>query len=198
MAEKLDQLRKFFNPGDKIVKEGSGDYDLYLLLKGQAEVYAKGKKVATINSSKGDQFIGELSAILQEKRTATVVAKTPCAVLAIPHVSLEKAFRLSPSLAMKLIKTLANRVKETTELVKTAGKGEGEGGGITSVHIKGYVRGVLHMLDKLAGSSEDAGFKSLKEYVTNTNPWGVRESEATGIFKGKIKDAEFKKRIGLE
>ena len=40
--------------------------------------------------------------------------------------------------------------------------------------------------------------QAFKDYVLRTNPWGVAESEESGVLKRKIKDADLKTKLGFE
>src|SRR5262245_8436373 len=60
------------DPGDVIIREGSIDSRIYVLLSGQLEVHVGGKAVAGITRP-GDVF-GELALVNQDKRAASVIA----------------------------------------------------------------------------------------------------------------------------
>ncbi len=74
-------------PGDAIIHEGAIDSRIYILLRGEVDVCKEGKILATINRS-GEVF-GELALVNQDRRSATVVAKTPALCLAVDQKFLQ-------------------------------------------------------------------------------------------------------------
>lgn len=73
--------------GDTIIREGSIDSRIYILLSGELEVNVAGKKVATIGRV-GDVF-GELALVNQDKRAASVVAGSRALCLAVDQKFLQ-------------------------------------------------------------------------------------------------------------
>ena len=72
---------------DIIIKEGTLDSRIYILLSGELEVRINGKKVATI-SRVGDVF-GELALVNQDKRAASVIAGSRALCLAVDQKFLQ-------------------------------------------------------------------------------------------------------------
>lgn len=73
--------------GDHIIKEGSIDSRIYVLLNGELEVRVGGKKVAAITRI-GEVF-GELALVNQDKRLASVIASTKAVCLAVDQKFLQ-------------------------------------------------------------------------------------------------------------
>jgi len=74
-------------PSDCIIKEGSIDSRIYVLLSGELEVRVGGKKVAAITRI-GEVF-GELALVNQDKRLASVIASTKSVCLAVDQKFLQ-------------------------------------------------------------------------------------------------------------
>lgn len=74
-------------PGDTIIKEGTIDSRIYILLSGVVEVVKKGKVLARIDHP-GEVF-GELALINEDKRSASVVAASKAVCLAIDQKFLQ-------------------------------------------------------------------------------------------------------------
>lgn len=74
-------------PGDCIIKEGSIDSRIYVLLSGELEVRVGGKKVASITRI-GEVF-GELALVNQDKRLASVIASGKAVCLAVDQKFLQ-------------------------------------------------------------------------------------------------------------
>jgi CRP-like cAMP-binding protein len=75
-------------PGDHIIKEGSIDSRIYVLLSGELEVRVGGKKVASITRI-GEVF-GELALVNQDKRLASVIASVKSICLAVDQNFLQE------------------------------------------------------------------------------------------------------------
>lgn len=73
--------------GDTIIKEGTIDSRIYILLNGELEVRVAGKKVASI-SRVGDVF-GELALVNKDKRAASVIAGSRALCLAVDQKFLQ-------------------------------------------------------------------------------------------------------------
>lgn len=73
--------------GDTIIKEGTIDSRIYILLSGVVEVKKKGKVLGRIDHP-GEVF-GELALVNEDKRSASVVAATPAVCLAIDQKFLQ-------------------------------------------------------------------------------------------------------------
>jgi len=73
--------------GDHIIKEGTIDSRIYILLSGTLDVCVGDKKVAAISRS-GDVF-GELALVNHDRRLASVVASTPSVCLAVDQKFLQ-------------------------------------------------------------------------------------------------------------
>lgn len=100
------------NKGDVIVREGSfrsgSGPAFFLIAEGTADVTIKGKKVSTLK--KGETF-GEMSLLDGEPRSATVTAKTDMVLYRIMAWHFTKMVKSEPSVALGLLKTLAQRLR---------------------------------------------------------------------------------------
>ncbi len=90
--EQLDDVLDSSNyvecePGDVMIDEGAIDSRIYILLKGEVEVRRDGKLLATIGRS-GEVF-GELAVVNEDRRSASVVAKTQVVCLAVDQKFLQ-------------------------------------------------------------------------------------------------------------
>ena len=74
-------------PGDHIIKEGSIDSRIYVLLSGELEVRVGSKKVAAITRI-GEVF-GELALVNHDKRLASVIASSKAVCLAVDQKFLQ-------------------------------------------------------------------------------------------------------------
>lgn len=74
-------------PGDVLIDEGAFDSRIYILLSGEVEVRRQGKMLATIGRV-GEVF-GELAVVNEDRRSASVVAKTRVVCLAVDQKFLQ-------------------------------------------------------------------------------------------------------------
>lgn len=74
-------------PGDVVIDEGAIDSRIYILLSGSVEVRKAGKTLATI--SRPGEVFGELAVVNEDRRSASVVAKTQVVCLAVDQKFLQ-------------------------------------------------------------------------------------------------------------
>jgi CRP-like cAMP-binding protein len=90
--EQLDDVLSSSNliqaeAGDVIIREGTIDSRIYILLSGELEVRVGGKHVASI--SRTGEVFGELALVNQDKRVASVLAARPSFCLAVDQKFLQ-------------------------------------------------------------------------------------------------------------
>lgn len=84
--------------GDVLIEEREAGDDAYLLLEGSVRVMSRsdGRTLAIIGAP---ALVGEMAAVNNEQRTATVFADTPCTVLRIPGAELRDLMKEQPLFA---------------------------------------------------------------------------------------------------
>ena len=95
--------------GTELAAQDRTPKQLVLLVTGSAEVKRNGRTIATLGP--GDT-IGELSLLDGGKQTATVVADEECEILAVPVSEFRVLLTDAPAFARKLLKSLAQRLRE--------------------------------------------------------------------------------------
>lgn len=107
------------NKGDVVFKEGEiGDF-LYYIIAGTYDVYVESVLVGRITPS--DVFMGEMSFLMQNHRSATVIANCSGKVLRISRNSYINAIKKYPHYAILLSKLLAQKLVRANNL-KVKGK----------------------------------------------------------------------------
>jgi len=106
----MADYRREIAKGDVLLREGDVDTRFFLLQKGSLDIFVRGKKINTIEAKTGQDFVGEIGAILGTPRTATVVAATDCLVLCLPRIEIEAVISASPTLGVKLIQSLCYKL----------------------------------------------------------------------------------------
>ena len=108
---------------EEVIKVGSGDVlmrtgefadCLYYISSGVYTVYLKGRPVGTITNA--DIFMGEMAFLLNNARTATVVAEEAGRVIRIPRKSFLNTVKKYPQYAIFLSKILARKLARSNSL----------------------------------------------------------------------------------
>jgi len=74
-------------PGDVMIDEGAIDSRIYVLLSGEVEVRRGGKLLASI--ARTGEVFGELAVVNEDRRSASVIARTPVVCLAVDQKFLQ-------------------------------------------------------------------------------------------------------------
>ena len=96
--------------GVPLLRKGSRDDGFFILLKGEVDVRQGARLLRTL---KRGQFFGEIALLGGVARTATVTTGTPVDVLRISGTDFRKLLRGSPTLALKVLEELADRLQTT-------------------------------------------------------------------------------------
>lgn len=94
--------------GRELTKEGAVGREFFVIASGKAAVYKGKRKVATLGP--GDYF-GELALLDGGPRNATVKADTDMEVVLMAQREFLGLMRESPTLALKLMKGMARRLR---------------------------------------------------------------------------------------
>ena len=114
-----------YQDGDGIIQEGNKDKDFFKLVRGKVAVLRGGKKIAEI--SEPGEYFGEMAAILNETRTASIVSSGRCTVKRYPGDKLAELIEKYPDVSNHLFKTLVGRLQKTDRIVvQLAGGGRGK------------------------------------------------------------------------
>jgi CRP-like cAMP-binding protein len=102
VADELD-LRE----GRTLVREGQPGREFFVLIEGGVRVSRKGRKLNDLGP--GDWF-GEIALLTNTPRTATVTATSPIRVLVITDRSFRRVVESMPTIALKVLSTLGQRL----------------------------------------------------------------------------------------
>ena len=109
----VEKFLERFRKGDILCSEGDASRDLYFLVSGTLDIIKGKRKISEVHKS--GVPIGEISFLLNTKRTATVQAKTDGQVVRVPKDKIDQFLRELPSLAWRISKVLARRLDERTK-----------------------------------------------------------------------------------
>ena len=95
--------------GSLIVDQGQTGREAFVLVEGTVIVRRNGKKISTMGPR---TVVGELSLLDHGPRTATVICETDCVLLLLDQRHFMGVLDAVPTLAHKLLATLAGRIRE--------------------------------------------------------------------------------------
>jgi type IV pilus assembly protein PilB len=114
-----------YEDGDIIIQEGNkDDRNFYMLVRGKVAVLKNGKKMAEVTEP--GEYFGEMACILDQPRSASVVAIGRCKVKRYPGEKINELIEKYPDISSHLFKTMARRLRTTgTILIQLAGGARG-------------------------------------------------------------------------
>ena len=95
--------------GKTLVEEGRTGHEFFLILDGKASVRKNNRKTAELGPG---QYFGEMALLDRGPRSASVVAETPMTLLLLGQREFSGVLDEVPSMARKLMASLAGRVRE--------------------------------------------------------------------------------------
>ena len=104
-----------YEDGDVIIQEANKDKDFFKLVRGKVAVLRGGKKIAEITEP--GEYFGEMAAILDEPRSASIVSSGRCVIKRYPGDKLSELIEKYPDVSRHLFKTLVGRLKKTDRIV---------------------------------------------------------------------------------
>ncbi len=109
-----------FEPGEVIVQQGDPADAVFIIADGEGEVLVRaddGHDVR-LGSVGRHSLLGEIAVLCNGRRTATVRTKDRVVTLKISaHVFLD-LLRQSPDIAMQVMKIIADRLEQTTAIIR--------------------------------------------------------------------------------
>ncbi|MEC8444622.1 MAG: cyclic nucleotide-binding domain-containing protein [Pseudomonadota bacterium] len=96
-----------FSAGETIIRQGDDADMVYTIISGTADVIVNGVNVGQLSE---DEVFGAMAVFTHEKRTASVVAATPCTIMAVPQKDFTVLIEAQPQAAVNLIENLARRI----------------------------------------------------------------------------------------
>jgi CRP/FNR family cyclic AMP-dependent transcriptional regulator len=103
-----------------LMQKGDEASVLYVVLSGRVKAFStddNGKEIVLNELGPGD-VVGELAVLDGSTRTASVITAESCRCLAIPKAAFQAFLRARPDVALRLLTTLAERVRSLTEEVE--------------------------------------------------------------------------------
>ena len=112
--------KKTFAKGQYMIREGHSDKSVFILLSGEVDILKKDKNGNVRIVSKirdAGTILGEMSIFLDEARTSSVRVSEDALVLVFTGESFLAAIVNTPELAMRILKSLSNKLKIANERI---------------------------------------------------------------------------------
>jgi CRP/FNR family cyclic AMP-dependent transcriptional regulator len=103
---------EIYNPGDIIIRQGDRADYVFNLTEGSAEVVVDGVTVGGIEEG---EIFGAMAVLTNADRTATVSAKSRCAVVKVPKEQFADLIKSNPSTIHSLLIDMANSIVNLNE-----------------------------------------------------------------------------------
>ena len=100
--------------GQFLFKEGEPGEMMYVLMSGTAEIMVRSRVVETAQPG---AIIGEMAMIDDGPRSATVVAKSDCRLLAIDRKRFNFLIQQTPNFALHVMRVIADRLRRTDAIL---------------------------------------------------------------------------------
>ena len=114
--------------GDVVFQQGELSDHIFYITSGQFGVYHEGVPVGLLTPA--DVFMGEMSFLMNNMRTATVICETPGRLVKISRRSFVRTLRLYPQYGLFLAKLMARKLslgnQERSQKALNAMEGDGE------------------------------------------------------------------------
>jgi len=111
----LDQDEVLFEDGEVIFREDEESDYLYYIVAGSMEVFRKGELISYIGPD--DLFLGEMSFLLSNVRSATVKAKGQCVLVPVSKHAFVNIIKQQPHYGIFLARLLAGRLERLNTYV---------------------------------------------------------------------------------
>lgn len=175
MHEEFIKYLKSYKANQVIIEEGEKNEDFFCLLKGTVEIWKEdeeenGQRVKVGELTEKGTYFGEMSSLLGEIRSASILSKEAVKVLQFPGEMLPQMIVNQPKLGLKLCTTLANRLKGTTEQQRDIAKHRNElreDATTQTLHAKEQYQKLFVMLTALQTKMQNPDLKSIIEYMSH-------------------------------
>jgi CRP/FNR family transcriptional regulator len=123
MSRQIGEMpTRTFKPGDVIFRQGDeAKGEAFMVHEGRVEIRLKfGQEERVLRVLGKGELLGDIALFTNAPRSADAVASDHVTLMVIPSNRLEHLVRANPSLALALIKQLANRMLEGEERLRQA------------------------------------------------------------------------------
>jgi hypothetical protein len=108
-----------YSRGEKIIKQGQTDNEVFTLISGLARVMVEGTPVGEVIPN---EIFGAIAALTATTRTADVIAETDCTVMIVPSERFQTLLANRPETVTKLIEDMARNIISGNEQIVSLSK----------------------------------------------------------------------------
>lgn len=172
------------HPQKKLLKQGQATGDVFFVLQGSVSVLVNGTRVATRTAG---QHVGEMAALLQTRRTATVVIEEETVLAKVRQKDFSRIADHCPGLWRNLAVELAGRLHQRRNLIRepNAKPFIFIGSSTKNRDVAEELRRGLKGLDAEIQVWSDAGVFPASETFVETLACAAKESDFAIIVFGK-------------
>lgn len=117
-GELIRRLGKQYRPGELLFKEGDRSAELFILLRGDVEVFTgDGSAASRLAVIPAGQILGEMAHFDDEPRSASCRALGAVHALVLDKENFALIFQLHPKWTIQLVEGLAGRLASTLDAV---------------------------------------------------------------------------------
>ena len=102
-----------FEPEEVVFREGEESTFLYYIAEGEFRVETNNRTLATMNPA--DILLGEMSFLLEESRSATVIANSAGKLIKISKETFVESIKAKPHYGLFLAKLIAQRLQRLSQ-----------------------------------------------------------------------------------
>jgi NTE family protein len=104
--------------GELLFRQGERSDDVYFLLSGRLRAYTEegGKRTILGEIGRGET-VGELALFIDEPRSASIVALRNSALVKVTRRQVERAFAVSPKIALQMTRTIIERFRRSVAII---------------------------------------------------------------------------------
>jgi len=126
---RLKKYYQFYQKGEIVLSKGDDGTDVYFLLEGEVEVLipSQNETESSADTLHPGTFLGEISYLLSEGRTATIKAKTDASALELPAHLFETILDSDVNMDRSIIESLSRRIKKSNEHIAALSDNRGSG-----------------------------------------------------------------------
>jgi hypothetical protein len=108
-------------PGEYIFREGELGTEMYIVHEGQVEILNRvGEEEKLLAVLEKGDFFGEMALLEDQPRAASARALTAARLLQINGSTFDQMLRDNPEIAVRMMRKLSRRLRETDDLLKVA------------------------------------------------------------------------------
>jgi CRP-like cAMP-binding protein len=110
-----------FTAGDYVFREGDLGTEMYIIHEGKVKILNRmGEEDRVLAVLEKGDFFGEMSVLEDLPRAASARAQTDSQLLQINGSTFDQMLRSNPEIAVRMMRKLSRRLRETDELLKTS------------------------------------------------------------------------------